>query len=66
MSEQPQFSSQKHPAQDVASSSMDQWRQKAMSESYLQDYVDMDCESSGIFGNLDVEAAKQFIKQTQS
>jgi hypothetical protein len=64
MSEQPQSPlSQTDLIKDSSEPSVDSLRNKVSSAAYFQDYIDMDSDSSGIFGHLDVEAAKQFIKK---
>jgi hypothetical protein len=64
MSEQPQSPlSQTHPVQAPPDLPTNQLRNKVSAASYFQDYIDLDSDSSGIFGHLDVEAAKQAVKQ---
>jgi hypothetical protein len=64
MSEQPQPPfSQTDLVKDSSQPSIDSLRSKVSSAAYFKDYIDMDSDSSGIFGHLDVEAAKRSIKQ---
>lgn len=66
MSEQSQLPlSQDASTKNVTVSSTDQSRNKAFSESPFRDYMDLECESSGIFGNLDIETAKKILDQIQ-
>jgi hypothetical protein len=39
---------------------------KKLSKSPFQDYIDLDSDTSGLFGTLEIEAAKQTIRQIQS
>jgi hypothetical protein len=64
MSEKPQPPfSQPDPVQAPPNLPTEKLRNKVSAAAYFQDYIDLDSDSSGIFGHLDVEAAKQAIKQ---
>lgn len=66
MSEQPQLPlSHTDSEKDVADKLAEQSQKGVLSGSSFQDYIDLESECSGIFGNLDVEAAKQFMNQIQ-
>jgi hypothetical protein len=66
MSEHPQLPlSHKDSKKDVTDKSAEQLPKEVLSESSFRDYINLESECSGIFGTLDVEAAKQFIKQVQ-
>jgi hypothetical protein len=66
MSEQPQLPlSHKDSEKDVANQPAEQLPKEVLSESSFRDYIDLESECSGIFGNLDIETAKQFIRQIQ-
>lgn len=63
MSEQPQSPLSQTDLVKAADVPADRLRNKVSTAAYFQDYIDLDSESSGIFGHLDVEAAKKFVKQ---
>jgi len=66
MSEQSQLPlSHKDSEKDAAGSSAAQPKKETLLESSFRDYIDLESDSSGIFGNLDIEAAKQIIRQMQ-
>jgi hypothetical protein len=66
MSEHPQLPlSHKDSEKDVADKPAEQSQKGVLSESFFQDYIDLESECSGIFGTLDIEAAKQFMNQIQ-
>jgi hypothetical protein len=66
MSEQPQLPlSHKYFEKDAADKSAEQLPKEVLSESSFQDYIDLESECSGIFGNLDIETAKKFISKMQ-
>lgn len=66
MSEQSQLPlSHETSEKDAAVSSAAQLKKETLSKSSFRDYIDLESDSSGIFGNLDVEAAKQIIRQMQ-
>jgi hypothetical protein len=66
MSEQPQLPlSHKDFEKDVADQSAEQLPKEVLSGSSFRDYIDLESECSGIFGTLDIEAAKQFMNQIQ-
>jgi hypothetical protein len=64
MSEKPQSPfSKPDSVQSPPNLPTEKLRNKVSSATYFQDYIDLDSDSSGIFGHLDVEAAKQAVKQ---
>jgi hypothetical protein len=66
MSEQPQLPlSHTDSEKDVACKPAQQSQKGVLSGSSFQDYIDLESECSGIFGNLDIETAKQFISKMQ-
>jgi hypothetical protein len=66
MSEQSQLPlSHKDSEKDVAGKPAQQLQKGVLSGSSFQDYIDLESECSGIFGNLDIETAKQFISKMQ-
>jgi hypothetical protein len=66
MSEQPQLPlSHTDSEKDVADKLAEQSQKGVLSESSFQDYIDLESECSGIFGNLDIETAKKFISKMQ-
>jgi hypothetical protein len=66
MSEQPHLPLlQEGLAEDTAVSSPEPSQEKALPDSLFHSYVDLDADSSGIFGNLDIETAKQIVRRMQ-
>lgn len=66
MSEQPQLPlSHQDSGKDAEAKLAKQPKKEVLSESSFRDYIDLESDSSGIFGTLDIEAAKQFISQMQ-
>jgi hypothetical protein len=67
MSDQPQLSlSHEDLVKDAVVSSAKPLLEKKFSKSPFQDYIDLDSDTSGLFGELDIESAKQIIRQIQS
>jgi hypothetical protein len=50
---------------DAADLIAEQPQKEVLSKSSFRDYIDLESDSSGIFGTLDIEAAKQFMNQIQ-
>jgi hypothetical protein len=66
MSEHPQLPlSHQDSGKDAADRIAEQPQKEVLSKSSFRDYIDLESDSSGIFGTLDIEAAKQFMNQIQ-
>lgn len=67
MSEQPQLPLPHEDfVKDAVVPSVQPLQEKELSKSPFQDYIDLDSDTSGLFGELEIEAAKQTIRQIQS
>ncbi len=67
MSEQPQLTLPHEDfVEDAVVPSAKPLLDKQLSKSLFQDYIDLDSETSGLFGELEIEAAKQTIRRIQS
>jgi hypothetical protein len=62
---QPLFSRQESVESEAVTVS-DSSQEKVPSDSPFQGYIDLECETSGIFGIQDIDTAKQIIRQMES